>query len=277
MPVRWRAGPVTEPASHLQGPPRASGEITEDGILGGRVRLRQPRQGYRVAIDTVFLAAAVPAGDGEMVIDVGAGVGAASLCLARRVPNCRVSGVEPQPDLVRLAGENIALNGLTGRADIMVGSLARPPMRLAPGSFHHAMANPPYLEAARVRVSPNPAKAAANVETQATPDSGKEGNLGAWLRFCLAMVRHKGTVTIIHRADRLDDVLAGFKGLAGGILVYPLWPDAKGAAAKRVLVRAVKGISSPMCLAPGLVLHTEDGAFTAAADAVLRDGAALVL
>ncbi|MEE8516823.1 MAG: methyltransferase [Alphaproteobacteria bacterium] len=268
---------MAEPASHPGGRADASTEFTEDAILGGQVRLRQPRHGYRVAIDTVFLAAAVPAGDGEMVVDVGSGIGAASLCLARRVRGCRISGIEPQTDLVRLAGENVSLNNLTGRVDIMVGSLDRPPMRLAPSSFHHAMANPPYLEAARVRASPNPAKAAANVEAAATADGASGAGLGDWLHFCLAMVRHKGTVTIIHRADRLDDVLAGFKGVAGGVVVYPLWPDAKGTPAKRVLVRAVKGASSPMRLTPGLVLHTEDGAFTPAADAVLRDAAAVNL
>ncbi len=262
---------MAEPAAHPGGAPAAT-EFTEDAILGGQVRLRQPRDGYRVAIDTVFLAAAVPVRDGEVAVDIGAGIGAASLCLARRVPGCRVSGIEPQTDLVRLAGENAALNNLNRRVDFMVGSLSRPPMRLAPGSFHHAMANPPYLEASRAQASPNPAKAMANVEGANVEGAG----LADWLRFCLAMVRHKGTVTIIHRADRLDDVLAGFKGMAGGVVVYPLWPDAKGTPAKRVLVRAVKGASSPMRLAPGMVLHG-DGGYTPAADAVLRDGAAVIL
>ena len=32
--------------------------FTEDRLLGGRIRLKQPAAGYRVAIDPVFLAAA---------------------------------------------------------------------------------------------------------------------------------------------------------------------------------------------------------------------------
>ena len=35
--------------------------VTDDSLLGGRVALRQPAEGYRVAIDPVLLAAAVPA------------------------------------------------------------------------------------------------------------------------------------------------------------------------------------------------------------------------
>ncbi len=132
------------PARHSSG-----AAITEDGLLDGRVKLCQPKKGYRVAIDSVFLAAAVPAIAGERVLDVGAGTGAASLCLAWRVPRCRVSGIEVQPDMARLASHNIGLNGFTGRVDVMTGDLTRPPMRLAPGSFDHVMANPPYIESGR--------------------------------------------------------------------------------------------------------------------------------
>ena len=61
--------------------------FTEDRLLGGRIRLRQPATGYRVAIDPVFLAASVPAEPHQLVLDVGCGAGAAMLCLAARVPH----------------------------------------------------------------------------------------------------------------------------------------------------------------------------------------------
>lgn len=267
---------VTDPTSAQGG----ACEVTEAGFLDGRIRLRQPERGYRAAIDPVFLAAAVPAVRGEMVLDVGAGVGAASLCLAWRVPGCRVSGVELQRDLVRLAGENIELNGFIGRVDVMVGDLTRPPTRLAPGSFAHVMANPPYLETDRVRPSPDEGKAAASVEGLAHGGL-REGAGGAgladWLRFCHAMVRRKGTLTVIHRADRLDALLAELRGIAGGIVVYPLWPDRSNKPAKRVLVRAVKGAASPMRLAAGMAVHREDGSYTPEAEAVLRHGDGLIL
>ena len=63
----------------------ASESWTEDKLLDGRVTLLQPRKGYRVAIDPVLLAAAVPARLGDHVLDLGSGTGAASLCLAARL------------------------------------------------------------------------------------------------------------------------------------------------------------------------------------------------
>lgn len=239
--------------------------VTEDRLLDGRVALRQPRDGFRVAIDSVMLAAAVAAKPGETVLEPGAGAGAAALCLARRIEGCHVTGVELQPDLVRLAGENIRLNGLQRSVDIMVGDLARPPPRLGPGGYAHVMMNPPFLEAARADAPANAGKAAANVE----------GVLGLddWIEFSLRMLRLKGTLTIIHRADRLDSLLAELTGRVGEIVVFPLWPGRAAKPAKRVLVRARKGVAAPLRLAAGMVLHEDDGAYTAEADAVLRGGA----
>lgn len=241
---------------------------SEDALLGGRVKLRQPRQGYRAAIDPVLLAAAVPAATVDTVIDIGCGVGAAALCLAHRVEGCRITGIEPQRDLVRLANDNITLNALFGRVMVISGDLLHPPPRLEPGRFAHAMANPPYLEADAAAASPDPGKAAATREGPA--------DLAAWLRFALAMVRPKGSITFIHRADRLEQLLALLMGRAGEITIFPLWPGGDKPA-KRVIIRARKDVATPTRLLPGLVLHESDGRYTAAAEAVLREGAALAL
>ena len=245
------------------------GAVSEDRLLGGSVLLRQPVQGFRAAIDPVLLAAAVPAEPGQTVLELGAGTGAASLCLARRVPGARVTGLDRQRDLVRLAVENARLNGLAPPAcDFMVGDLLQPPARLAPASFDHVMANPPFLEAGTATLPPDPSRALAVGEGEA--------DLAAWIRFAFVLVRSRGSVTVIHRADRLDALLAALSGKAGEIVVFPLWPGA-GKPAKRVLVRARRGIQTPLKLSPGLVLHEAGGKFTAEADAVLRDGAGLAL
>lgn len=249
-------------------PVAAPQHVSDDALLGGRVKLLQPTEGYRAAIDPVLLAAAVPAAAADRVLDLGCGVGAASLCLAARVAGCRVTGIEVQRELVRLAGENAARNGVADRVTFMAGDIRNPPPRLEPGRFAHVMANPPYMEAEAASPSPLPAKVTATIEGGA--------DLAAWVRFALAMARQRGSITFIHRADRLEHLLAQFAGRAGAIVVLPLWPGA-GKPAKRVIVHARKDIATPTRLLPGLVLHEADGRYTAAADAVLRDGVALPL
>jgi tRNA1(Val) A37 N6-methylase TrmN6 len=246
----------------------AAAAFTEDRLLGGRIRLRQPAAGYRVAIDPVFLAASVPAEAHQSVLDVGCGAGAAMLCLAARIPRSRIVGLEMRRELVRLAGDNAILNSMESRVSAMIGDLLHAPPRLSPGAFDHVMANPPHLEPGRTTAAALPQKAAAMIEGEA--------DLAAWVRFALAMVRPKGSVTFIHRADRIDALLAEFAGRAGEIVVYPLWPG-QGKPAIRILVRVRKQIATPARLAPGLVLHEPDGRLTAAAEGVLREGRALDL
>lgn len=246
-------------------------EVTEDTLLDGRVRLRQRRGGYRVAIDPVLLAAAVPARQDERVLDAGVGTGAAALCLAARVDGVRITGLELFGEHVRLARENVTLNNWGDRIEIVAGDLARPPAELPAGLYDHVMANPPHLPAAGSRPSPDPGKAAANIEGDA--------DLAAWIRFCLSMARAGGTVTLIHRADRAAEVVAGLADGAGDLVTLPLLP-AMGRDAKRVIVQARKDVgaepSGPRLL-PGLVLHLAGGGYTDAAEAVLRGGAALDL
>ncbi|HXP98101.1 MAG TPA: methyltransferase [Telmatospirillum sp.] len=241
-------------------------EVSEDTLLDGRVRFRQPVDGYRAAIDPVFLAAAVPAKDGQSVLDIGSGVGAASLCLAARVGGVRVFGLEMQAAMVGLARENIAMNGMAGRVESMIGTLQSPPPRLAPGSFHHVMTNPPYQAVDDGRASPHPGKAMSNQEADV--------DLAAWMRFAVNMLQPKGSLVVVYRADRLDDLLAALHRKVGEIVILPLWPKADRPA-KRILLRARKGVASPLTLLPGMVLHEADGRYTESAEAVLRQGAAL--
>lgn len=240
--------------------------VTTDALLDGRVTLRQPATGYRVAIDPVLLAAAVPAQAGESVLDAGCGVGAAALCLAARVDAITIDGLEVDARLVALARENAGANRFGERVSFHAGDLEQPPPALAPRRFDHVMTNPPHLEAARTQASPRPTKARAHVEGRL--------DLGGWLIACLRLLRPRGGLTLIHRADRLDHILAALHGRAGAIVIMPLWPKA-GRPAKRVILRAVKGAGGRAGLLPGLVLHENDGGYTPAAEAILRQGGAL--
>ena len=163
-----------------------------------------------------------------------------------------------------LAKRNVALNAVEPRVELVQGNIAAPPPRLAPGSFHHVMTNPPHLAAGTAPADPG--RAMAHMEGAVSLD--------AWLLACITLLRPKGVLAVVHRADRLDDLLASLRDRVGDIAVLPLWPM-RDRPAKRILVRARKGAQGPTSLLPGLVLHETDGRYTAAADAVLRAGQGL--
>jgi len=239
---------------------------TADRLLGGKVTLAQPRDGYRVAIDPVFLAASVPAQAGQHIVDLGTGAGAAALCLAWRVPGSRLTGIENQKPLAEFARQNAQANGLVARFKVEAIDL----LDLAHQNFvcDHVMANPPYLAAGRATPSPHAERAAATMEGRA--------KLADWITCAYRILGPRGTVTFIHRADRLPDLVKAMDGLFGSLRILPLTPK-RGRTARRVIVQGVKDDLGERRMLAGLILHQDNGQFTPEAEAVLRNGAAIDL
>jgi tRNA1(Val) A37 N6-methylase TrmN6 len=241
-------------------------ETTRDALLGGRVRLDQPAKGFRIAIDTVLLAAAVPAKPGERIADLGAGVGGAALCLAARQAGADVTGYEIDPALVAVANANAVLNRVGDRVRFLaadVGTFRAPRRR-----FDHVMTNPPFHDAGRATGSPDTRKARANmIERDA---------FLAWMKMAAKLARPGGTVTIIDKTARLGELLAALDGPLGALRVLPVMPRL-GAPATRTIVRGIVGRRTPLAVLHPLVLHERDGRYRPEAEAILREGEPLAL
>ncbi len=248
-------------------------DISDDAVLGGALAVLQPRNGYRAGLDAVMLAAAVAVDQSRplRVLDVGAGVGTAGLCLARRAPLAEVVLLEKEPLLTALAAENVARNDLADRVRVVTGVVGAAAaelraMGLVEESFGHVIANPPYHDSDAGTLPPDALKAGAH----AMP----EAELDAWARFMARMTAPGGEATIIHKADALARLLAVLDARFGALKVLPLHPR-EGAPAHRVLVQGIKGSRGPLQILPGFVLHEAGDAFTPAAQGILRHGAPL--
>jgi len=245
-------------------------EISEDAVLGGRLRLRQPLAGHRVGHDAILLAAATAARAGEHAIDLGAGVGAAGLALAVRVAGLKVTLIEIDPALCALAADNARLNNLADRVSVRSADAEdTDPLGAAgitPGAADRVLMNPPFRDATRQNVSPDPGRRLAHT---AAP-----GLLPRWIASAAHLLKPQGVLTLIWRADALADVQSALSAEFGGIAVLPVLPR-PDAPAIRVLVRAVKSGGGAPVIYPGLILNDQHGKPTAAAEAVLRGGGTL--
>lgn len=247
---------------------RAGDEPSEDTLLGGRVRLLQPSKGHRVGTDAVLLAAAARAQPGESVIDAGAASGAVGLMVAARCPGVTLTLLEREPALAALAQRNLVLNDAAGRVALadLLDPRSRRAADLVPASADLVVTNPPFLEEGQARLSPNPNRASAH----ALPVGGLE----AWLRACAGLLRPKGRLVLVHRADRVGSCLAALGRGFGGVRLRFVHPQADRPAI-RVLASAVKGSRAPLVIEPPLVLHDEAGRFTVLAEALHRGEADL--
>lgn len=243
-------GSREENASKNQSP---AAEITEDGFLGGQLRLRQPRSGHRAGHDAILLAAATPARSGDRVVDLGSGVGAAGLAVARRVSGIDLVLVEIDPALAELARNNASANAIMAEVivlDVEAGASAFDDFGLSPDSADVVLMNPPFNDPSRHRASPDGVRQRAHVATATT--------LAGWVHVARRILKSNGQLALIWRADGIAEVLAALDRGFGSLEILPVHGEAASPAI-RILVRATKGGRAPTRLHAALLLNEESG------------------
>lgn len=246
-----------EKSAPIQDQPEFSEDVTDDEFLGGALKIYQSKSGFRSGIDAILLAASVPRIGKLHVLEAGAGAGVVSLTVAKRNSQAMVEGIEIEEFNSELARENVSRNDLSSRVQMHLGDLCEPITKLEilglqRNSFDYVLANPPFYTEGETRSSSNPLRLRAR--------RALEGGLEEWIRFMTAMAAPKGVFSMIHRAERLDDLFKHLQGRFGALHVLPIYPK-ENSPANRVLVQGVKGSRAPIKILPGLTLHDEDGAY----------------
>lgn len=225
------------------------GEFTEDAFLGGKLRLRQPNSGHRAGHDAMLLAAATPAQPGDRVVELGAGVGAAGLAVAKRVSGIKLILVEIDEKLAKLARGNAISNAVAAETivlDVASAADAFSAAGLMPDSADVVLMNPPFNDPTRHRASPDKSREVAHVAAAATLES--------WIHASRRILKTGGFLVMIWRADGITEVLAALGRGFGSLAILPVHADVTSPAI-RVLVRAVKGGKVPTRLHPALILN----------------------
>lgn len=233
-------------------------------VLGKRVQLRQPADGFRTGLDAVLLAAACPAKRGDRILDLGCGVGAAGFCVLTRISETTLTGIDIQADHIALAQANAALNKLQDRAAFQVMDIRNASFQsLGVKGFDQVICNPPYLESGHYTPTAKPQRA------KALGHDSEDISVKDWIAAAHRCLKPGGTLSLIHRADYTDKIIQAMGKRFGAVQIIPLWPR-RGRPAKRVIIRAAKDRKSPAALHPGIVLHNAQGTYTAAAEKLLR-------
>jgi len=244
-------------------------DTTTDEFLGGRLVIRQPKTGYRAGVDPILLAASIPARSGESILELGCGVGVASLCLALRIEGVSVTGVEILPQIAQLARDNAQANGLA--MQVLAGDIADMPTELRNLQFDHIMANPPYFDRRRGSVAPSVLKERSR---------GEQTPLSVWTQAAGSRVKPKGFVHFIFRTERLPELLQALPFSLGSVEVIPLIPRKKRSSDLMIL-SARKSGRAGFKLLPEILMHEgkshqkDKADYTSLLTSVLRNAQAL--
>lgn len=243
--------------------------FTVDDFLGGKLKLKQPVDGYRAGADPVFLAASVKAKTGHSILDIGCGAGAALFCLATRISGLDLYGIEVQNAYAELAKDNAVTNGL--QADIRVADIQALPDDLRNKTFDHVITNPPYFKLGAGKPSQNDSKELAFRGTVSLRD---------WVQICAKRVAPKGYINIVQRIERLPEILSALDGGLGSVNVIP-FAARVGRNPHLAIVQAQKNGRGDFVLQSPVILHdggshtSDKDDYSALAKSILRDGGSL--
>lgn len=231
--------------------------IKDTYILNKALKLQQIEGGFHTGMDAVMLAAACPAKDGDHILDLGCGVGGASLAVLHRIQGAKLTGIDIQDDHVALAQENAKDNSMQKRSNFICADIRE----YHASNYDHVICNPPYMEAGAHAPSPSVkrAKALGHDET----------SIEEWIACAFNCIKGQGSLTMIHRADMIQKITLSVGKRFGSFQIIPLWPR-DGEQAKRVIIRCWKHKKTPAMIHPGIVLHTCDGHYTEMAENILR-------
>jgi tRNA1Val (adenine37-N6)-methyltransferase len=223
-------------------------EITHDTLLRGRVKLFQPRRGFRSSLDPVLLVGFVAPPFGHF-LDIGCASGALSFLLLALDASARGVGVEIQPRLAALAGQGAKANGFVDRFRVVTGDV-RAQGALAAQGFDLVATNPPFRPVGEGVLPPLSEKALANHEVTLA--------LAEWLDVSAAALRSDGRLVTIFPFDRWVE-LRGELDAHGFVVARSreVVPRA-GDVPNRILVEAARSAVQAR-IEPALVVHDGQG------------------
>ncbi len=237
-------------------------ESLEQLKIGG-LKFLQPKQGYRFSIDAVLLADFIVVKPEERLIELGTGSGVISLLVSALTPAREIIGLEIQERLVTLARENVTINHLEDRLQIIQGDLRYITRLFRVGEFDVVCSNPPYRKVGTGRINPDNEQAIARHEISC--------QLSDLLSACKYLVKPKGKVFLIYLPERLSELLRQMSN-------YRLEPkrircvhSSEKTSASLVLVEAHRDGSPGVKILPPLFLYTQENEYTDEAKRILHE------
>ena len=246
-----------------------SKEITKNKFLGGRLKVFQQKHGFRAGHDSVILASAIPAKEGEKCLELGIGCGVVSLCLSQRVKNLKIVGIENNAEVLNLTRRNISMNDMDKNITVIKGNLDRgirdfPELKRQ--TFNHVFSNPPYYIENEIVFPLDDSKKNAY--------TGNKDTLKVWLKIALTFVKSRGSVTFINHIKNFPEMLNIFTTTMGDVKITPIFSN-REKPASRVIISGTRDSKKPIKLNNGLVLNNQDGKTPKEVDNILRNGTAL--
>lgn len=227
-------------------------------MSGEEMKIIQSPTVFSYSLDAVLLAhfTYMPINRAD-VLDLCSGNGIIPLLLSKRTKG-NITGLEIQERLAHMGERNIVLNQLEDRLEMIQGDLRKRHPALKQSFYDVVTCNPPYFKTpSTTEHNSNDYLTIARHEVYC--------NLEDVMRACKLYVKPGGKVSLVHRPERLVDIITLCKQLKlepkRMQLVYPK----AGREANTLLIEAVRDGNPGLKILPPLYIYQPDGEYTAEA------------
>ena len=222
----------------------------EDKLWNG-YQLIQDDRFFKLGQDSILLSDFAKPSPRARVCDLGCGNGALGVLLCARMERIHVTGLELQPEVAALARENVQVNGLSDRMDVVCGDVRDCKTLFPVGAFDYLICNPPYF-------APDSGYHAAG-ENRRTARQETDGTTADFIRAAEYLVKYGGRAAFVHRPERLCDCIALFRSCGMEPKRMRFVHQTAQSVPSAVLIEVRRGSAPGVQIAPPLLICGENG------------------
>jgi tRNA1(Val) A37 N6-methylase TrmN6 len=214
----------------------------------------QKKEAFRFGVDAILLSHFVKVKRNQRVLDMGTGTGILPLLIAAKTEASWITGLEIQADIAAMARRSVEGNGLAHRIEIVEGDIKNVTSLLGAATYDVVVTNPPYTPVGSGLKNPHDSKAIARHELYCT--------LEDVLKNGARMLKPQGEFYMVHRPDRLTDIMEGMRRLKIEPKILRMVSPREGDAPSLILIKGIKNGKPGLVIMPQLVIYNKNGQYT---------------
>lgn len=226
-----------------------------DDLEFKNLKVIQNKNGFCFGIDSVLISNfAKNMKKDSMVLDLGTGTGIIPTLLCGKTELKKVIGVEIQKDVANMAKKSIKLNKLEDKFEIINENIINLNKIFKKNTFDVIITNPPYKKKNTGVINENEKKLISRHEMTAS--------LEDFIRITKDLLKDKGEFYMVHRPDRLVDILSLMRK-------YKIEPKKlqfvcanKNKEPNLILIKGIKNANHFLKIEKSLYIYEKDGKYT---------------
>ena len=226
-----------------------------DDLEFKNLKIVQNKDGFCFGIDSVLLSDfAKNIKKDSMVLDLGTGTGIIPILLCGKTKLKKVTGIELQEEVAKMAKKSIKLNNLEDKFNVINENILNLNKIYENQTFDVIVSNPPYKKKDTGITNENEKKTISRHEISAS--------LEDFIKISKDLLKDKGEFYMVHRPERLVDIFELMRKYKIEPKILKMVYSYKNKEPKLILIKGVKNAKPFLKVESNLYIYEDTGKYT---------------